>query len=308
MLSGPLVTVIIPTYNRSALLPRAIKSVVMQSYQNWELLIVDDGSSDNTAQLVASYKDERIKYLHHVINRGAGAARNTGISSARGEYLTFLDSDDEWLPRKLEIQLGVFSNSQMLNLGIVSCQFIISEGELEITSSKRVFKGDVFNDVLARKARLNETPTLMVRRRVVQPDVMFDEALSNYQDMDYVLRIVRHSQMDVVDEPLVRVHVGNWKRISDDQLQRAKALEYLIDKYYEALNKKKRLLGWYYLELHDRFARAGDRRAAGRALIRSIFTDPIRWRAYAFGLGWLLGPKWGKRVMGKLKLKLERFA
>jgi len=98
---NPTVSVIIPTYNRAHLLDRAIRSVLDQTYQDFELIVVDDGSSDPTAEVIATFADPRIYYLRHEKNRGAAAARNTGIEASQGDYVAFLDSDCEWLPKKL---------------------------------------------------------------------------------------------------------------------------------------------------------------------------------------------------------------
>ena len=94
--SKPTVTIIIPTYNRAHLLGRAIRSVLTQTFHNWELIVVDDASTDNTKEVAYSFQDPRIHYLCHETNRGGPAARNTGIREARGLYIAFLDSDDEW--------------------------------------------------------------------------------------------------------------------------------------------------------------------------------------------------------------------
>src|SRR4030042_5052103 len=103
----PTVSIIIPTYNRAHLVMRAINSVLDQSFQDFEIIIVDDASRDNTEKMVSGIRDKRIFYIRHEKNRGGSAARNTGIKQARGEYIAFLDSDDEWLPEKLEKQLKV---------------------------------------------------------------------------------------------------------------------------------------------------------------------------------------------------------
>ena len=103
--SRPLISVIMPTYNRAHTLPRAIRSVLAQTWENLELIIADDASADNTRQLVLAIPDRRLKYVRNEINRGAAAARNLGLSHARGEYIAFQDSDDEWLLDKLTIQM-----------------------------------------------------------------------------------------------------------------------------------------------------------------------------------------------------------
>lgn len=103
----PAVSVVIPTYDRAAVLPRAIDSVLGQTVEDLELLVVDDGSTDRAPDVVAGYADDRVRCLRHEQNRGASAARNSGIEAASGDYVAFLDSDDEWLAGKLETQLAV---------------------------------------------------------------------------------------------------------------------------------------------------------------------------------------------------------
>ncbi len=105
---NPTVSVIIPTYNRANLVSRAIKSVLNQTYQDFEIIVVDDCSEDNTEEIVKSFNDSRIRYIKHKKNKGGSAARNTGIKRARGKYIAFLDDDDEWLPSKLEKQIMLF--------------------------------------------------------------------------------------------------------------------------------------------------------------------------------------------------------
>ena len=103
--AGPLVSVILPTFNRAATLPRAIMSVLDQSYRNLELLIVDDGSRDNTAEVVAGIRDPRLRYNPLEVNGGASSARNAGLREAKSDFIAFKDSADEWLAGKLEKQV-----------------------------------------------------------------------------------------------------------------------------------------------------------------------------------------------------------
>lgn len=107
----PTVSIIIPTYNRSQLIARAVKSVLNQTYQNFELIIIDDGSTDNTRELVTSFNDERIRYIRHEENKGEAAARNTGLKAARCDYIAYQDSDDEWLPEKLARQIELLQDA-----------------------------------------------------------------------------------------------------------------------------------------------------------------------------------------------------
>jgi glycosyltransferase involved in cell wall biosynthesis len=107
----PKVSVIIPTYNRAGLLKRAIQSVLNQIYQDFEIIIVDDASTDNTENVIESFKEHRIRYIKHESNKGAAVARNTGIKFANENYIAFQDSDDEWLPEKLEKQMEIIEHA-----------------------------------------------------------------------------------------------------------------------------------------------------------------------------------------------------
>jgi len=107
----PAVSIIIQTYNRRQSIGRSIKSVLNQTYRDFELIIVDDGSTDNTKELVADFNDERIKYVRHEENKGEAAARNTGIKAARYDYIVYQDSDDKWLPEKLARQIELLENA-----------------------------------------------------------------------------------------------------------------------------------------------------------------------------------------------------
>ena len=117
---SPLVSVIIPTHNRADLVPLAIQSVLQQTYTNLECIVVDDASTDNTEETVRTIIDERIIYLRHENNKHASAARNTGIKYARGEFIAFLDDDDEWLPTKLEKQVPFLLNLHE-KVGMIYC-------------------------------------------------------------------------------------------------------------------------------------------------------------------------------------------
>ncbi|MGC8603005.1 MAG: glycosyltransferase family 2 protein, partial [Desulfomonilaceae bacterium] len=115
-----LVSVIIPTYNRAHLIERAVNSVLEQTYDKLEIIVVDDGSTDNTGNVLSQLQDgdSRVRYIRHETNKGSQSARNTGIRNARGDYVAFLDSDDEWLPYKLEKQIPLFQNTER-NIGVV---------------------------------------------------------------------------------------------------------------------------------------------------------------------------------------------
>jgi len=110
-MNSELISVIIPTYNRAKSITRSIITVLNQTYENYELIVIDDCSTDSTKKILQSFSDKRIIYVRHLYNQGAAAARNTGIKIAKGKYIAFQDSDDEWLPKKLEKQMKVFKTA-----------------------------------------------------------------------------------------------------------------------------------------------------------------------------------------------------
>src|SRR5919106_1816578 len=109
----PKVSVIIPTYNRVESLPLAIKSVLAQTFQDFEIIVVDDASHDNTPAVIARFNDERIRYIRHDTNKKISASRNTGVLNSRGSYIAFLDDDDEWLSEKLQLEVDLLDNSPL---------------------------------------------------------------------------------------------------------------------------------------------------------------------------------------------------
>ena len=123
----PKVSVIIPTYNRSKYVTKAIDSVLAQTYRDFEIIVVDDGSTDNTKEVLKPYTD-RIKYLYQE-NTGVSAARNAGIRAAGGQWIAFLDSDDEWLPEKLSIQMDYLSRHNEIVAFITNVKFILPDNK-----------------------------------------------------------------------------------------------------------------------------------------------------------------------------------
>ena len=147
---SPIVSVIIPTYNRVYLLGRAIRSVLTQTYQDFEIIVVDDGSTDNIEDVVTNFNDSRIKYIRHEKNKGGAVARNTGIKAARSKYSAFLDSDDEWLSDKLKQQIECLENSDE-EVGVVYCEFYSQDdnsGFMEEPPNPDLYTGDVYKYLL----------------------------------------------------------------------------------------------------------------------------------------------------------------
>ena len=165
--NSSLVSVIIPTYNGSNTILRAINSVLNQTYSNLELIIVDDCSKDNTFEVVKNVKDKRVKVLRHKKNRGGSAARNTGIKEAKGEYIAFLDDDDEWLSEKVEKQVEYLKNKESsLYKGVVCSHMILSGKKWRTVIQTK--EGDLREDIFLMRLSLAAGSCLMVSRYVFQ--------------------------------------------------------------------------------------------------------------------------------------------
>jgi len=185
--NNPTVSVIIPTYNRAHFLPRAVNSVLNQTYQDFEIIIVDDCSTDNTEEIVKNYNNKKIKYIRHDKNRGASAARNTGIKNSSGILLSFLDSDDQWLQHKLECEVRVLNENK--NCIICSTeQTIINENNSKIIS-RHIFEKQFVSQKIALRGECSTTNDFTVVKKAVVDIEGFDEKLPARQDWDFLIRI-----------------------------------------------------------------------------------------------------------------------
>lgn len=213
----PLVSVVIPTYNRADVLGRALDSALSQTVEAVEVVVVDDGSTDRTRTVVESSEDSRVRYVAHEQNCGVSAARNTGIDAACGEYVAFLDSDDEWLPRKLERQLSAIDDRGDDWIGAY-CETVTADASafdrIVSSLSDRLFRRrgsreggtELAYSLLSMQVFMGPGSTLVVERSVLQRIGGFDEGLSIYEDWDLVLRVLAEGKLAYVDEPLAVVH------------------------------------------------------------------------------------------------------
>lgn len=210
----PAVTVIIPTFNRASIVGRAIRSVLAQTCQDWELIVVDDASTDGTEQAVRNFSDNRIKYIRHDRNRRLSAARNTGIRCAQGKYVAFLDDDDEWLPEKLQKELEVFRNSDP-EVGLVyTTKAILDEGGRVRMVRPATRSGWVY-DALLDSNFIGSPSRITVKKEILDRLAGFDETLFNLEDYDLCLRVAKVSKIACVPDCLVKRHfISNWKTAS----------------------------------------------------------------------------------------------
>ena len=204
--NNPTVSVIIPTHNRAKMLKRAIQSVLDQTFSDFEIIIIDDASTDASDELVASFKDQRIRYIRHDSNKGGSAARNTGIRSATGKYIAFLDSDDTWLPEKLQLQIQHFENLTT-DVGVVYTGLtVISQNNSVIGNSIPTASGNIQSTIYAENC-VGPLSTAMVRRDCLNKVGLFDEDLPACQDWDLFIRIAGVTQFSFIPEALVCYYI-----------------------------------------------------------------------------------------------------
>jgi glycosyltransferase involved in cell wall biosynthesis len=186
-----LVSVIIPTYNRADLIGRAIASVIAQIHQNLEIIVVDDASTEDIDQAIAHIDDPRLQYIRHPTNLGGSAARNTGIKAAQGEFVAFLDSDDTWLPDKLQLQLAEISKVNISDNLVCYSQF---QSSPKVFYAPSVFptRGKQPQETVADYLWASQgemlTSSLLMHRSLAQR-TLFQPGLIKHQDLDFVIRL-----------------------------------------------------------------------------------------------------------------------
>lgn len=201
------VSVILPTYNRAHSICRAVESVLGQTYPAWELLVIDDGSTDNTAEIIAGYAalDDRVRYCGQTCNRGVSAARNEGIRQARYGYIAFQDSDDVWRADKLEKQMRVFEESPGTGMVYCAMRGTRQDGSVvripDTSIDRRLLRGNLYGLLL--QGNVIGAPAAVTRRECMEKCGGFDESLSCLEDWELFLRIAKAYEAGYVDEALV---------------------------------------------------------------------------------------------------------
>jgi glycosyltransferase involved in cell wall biosynthesis len=296
----PAVSVIIPTYNYARFLPQALGSALRQTFRDFEILVIDDGSTDNTADVVRPYlADPRVSY-HRVANGGPSRARNLGIGRARAGLLAFLDADDVWLPAKLEKQLAVLRRDLGLGLVYSRRHFIDEEGYELDCPEPAPHRGNVLEPLLA--GNFICLTSCLIPRRVFEAVGAFDETLGQSEDYDLWLRIAERCRFAYVDEPLVGYRVGHAS-ISRHVEERMRTVLFILRRFVERRRRRaplprllvrSKLAGvWndFALQVRDR-----SRLRALGCYAHALSAWPVHGRAWV-GLGSLFLPERARRLV-----------
>lgn len=276
-MAKPTVSVIIPTYNRANLLKRAIESVISQRFEDFELIVVDDASPDNTPEIVESINDTRIRYIRLKENSGGPVARNTGIKKARGKFIALLDDDDEWLPNRLEVQVRKFENLDR-EFGVVYGGFYyVSQQDGKILGKRLPrHRGDVYEHFL--RENFIGSPTLLIRRECFKRAGLFDPNLTSSQDWDMWLRIARYYKFDYVNEIVAKYYV-HGRQISFNMGKYIPGRERFIRKHLD-IWRNPNVLSIHLSQMGLLLLLGGDPEKGLKYLTRSIAIAPFNMENY----------------------------
>jgi glycosyltransferase involved in cell wall biosynthesis len=225
------VSVVIPIYNRSKQIARAIESVQAQTESDFEIIVVDDGSTDRSAQVIkeCARKDPRICLIEHGQRKGAQAARNTGIRAARGHWIAFLDSDDQWLPDSLKVRLQLAAEKK-LHVVHSDC-YILKPGSAELQRFGHPrFQGNVYRHLLCRCGTL--FPSFLVSKEALIRIGYLDETVVSYQEWDTAIRLAKYYDFAFVQEPTFIYDCSSADTISKDLLRTAHGYEQVFSKHW----------------------------------------------------------------------------
>lgn len=321
-MSDHLVSIILPTFNRVNYVVKAIQSILSQNYSDWELIIWNDGSEDNSEEVINSFKDERIKYYHDV-NHGKSYALNRAIELSEGEYIAFIDDDDQWHENKLNLQIKIFSkypevdilftdfNNMNLSTGEKGSGF-----EQTIQGLERLIVNEIDDDLFIIEDNFPEGITItnfilpsstVLRKAVLQKVGQFNEELRNSLDLELWWRIYLHGfsfaylKKILVDRikpfgSLSSSGITNYRNVIkclDSCIDESKKfgrqdLDYLIRTPYRNA----------WLGILREFAKSGERKEAFQAFINSI-----RYGVNARGLYLLMGAMAGPKIINSIKKK-----
>jgi glycosyltransferase involved in cell wall biosynthesis len=281
----PEISVIIPTYNRARFVCEAIESVLAQTFRNFEVIVIDDGSTDNTAEMLARY-DGRVRYVRQD-QRGRSAARNRGIMLARGRYCAFLDSDDAWFPDKLDRQVAAIRRNRALGLLHGPVEVIDEEGArmINVTRNFRAgltrqqAEGETYEELILHHAMY--TSTTLVPTSVLDDVGFFDPALDPREDLDLYLRIALAYPIDsLTGAPICRYRTRRDELIAPPDLSQVYARVHL--KHLEILRagaglpagRKRRAVHNLYVALARDYHAGKDDAAARSYLVKALTADP----------------------------------
>ncbi len=284
----PAISVVIPVYNRRATIREAVESVLRQTWTDFELIVVDDCSKDDTVEIVEKMSDPRVRLVRHEVNKGAGGARNTGMEAAKGTWIAFQDSDDEWLPRKLELQMKALEEMGPDAIGAYCGMFILGNADDDLDRVDMVeywprqrpgfpLQGNLHATLLHRS--LISTQTFIGRRDQLAATGRFDTALPALEDWDFFISFSKQGPIAFVPDPLV------IQRFSPNSLTRSlpnriAAQEAMLNKHMDDLRQNPTALVERLSSLAGGFRQLGQARKGLGYSLTALKIAPTRLRSW----------------------------
>jgi len=284
----PIVSVIIPAYNASQFIAEALDSVFAQTFDDFEVIVIDDGSTDDTREIVQKYQ-KKLKYVYQE-NAGPSSARNSGIRMAEGNYIAFLDSDDLWLPDKLEKQVAVFKANPKLGMVITENILFDERGIFctKVGKKEYLMNGDLVANIFLRSGVV--TPTIMVRRDVFDEVGYFEEYLRIAEDDNMWIRIAAEFDVDLLDESLTKVrgHQLRTMRLNFDQTSYIQdSINMLMNKYGDPVRSRiknlvpRKLFQVHFATGYQHFDRK-ESKLARKAFAKAISHKKVNTKGYLY--------------------------
>jgi len=280
------VSVVLPTYNRADVLGQSVESVLGQTFEEFELIIVDDASTDSTDTVAKGFSDDRVRYVRHDQNRGAAAARNTGIREAKADIIAFQDSDDIWDERKLNKQVTTFEDSSK-RVGVVYTGTLReSDNSWTHIPGRSMEPHEKEGDIQKSLLRFNfvSTQAAAVHASCFDRVGVFDEELPALQDWELWIRMSEHYEFKYIDKPLVTAYLRE-DSISNDTDALVRARERVVEKHRDRFDAETlaRQLFW----IGHGAVKTGDTRKGRTYLRQAVETDPRLTYLGALGLSLL---------------------
>lgn len=290
--ASPAVSVILPTYNRAHCIRCSIDSVLNQTFGDFELIVIDDGSTDGTAQIVESYDDPRILYIRSAENRGQTKRLNEGLAIAKAELIAFQDSDDEWLPTKLERQVAAMRACSP-DVGIVyTDKWRIEPGREPFhwkSPHNMPEDGIIFDRALDTQVNNIGPQSVLIRKRCFDEVGCFDERITKFNDWEMFIRISRKFRFFHIPEPLVNYVASPDAMARLGENRAVETVEIIYEKYLPDLKRNPAVLAKRAYWIGSFHMRNGDA-AKGRAYLRvALCAQPFNPRYIAAAIVSLLG-------------------
>jgi len=275
------------------LLKRAIKSVLNQTFQDFEIIVVDDCSTDNTEETAKSFSDKRINYLRHEENKGEGVGRNDGIRNAKGEYIAFLDDDDEWLSEKLRLQVECLDRLP-IEIGAVHCGRVDMDamsGEVLSPVDSKDFNANEKRGDICRRLLQNNFITLssiMLRSKCFELVGAFDESIPMGLDYDMWIRVSERFGFEYINQPLVKYGIHE-KKLSNNLSLQIRGKEAWLQKYGQLIKHDLDTYCRIYCELGIWYCLNGNLSKGRRSILSAVKKFPRGVKPYAIFCSTFLG-------------------